>query len=277
MRDDCLCSETLQLCPSFLREVAGDAGSVDDSVHCFVRLMACYEILIKFLATVVHGIRTDSDAPESYQQQFQDNFVVKRPALGDWLSLLEKSVKPVATGGPAWMQSPAPAELEEPEPTSASPPVVDDHATESSSIASGEPAVAAESISVQPSVQPESPMGNTAMSELPQPEVVDAEKRVLVERFRMLPKTSLPGWWSQQIEKWRQLLGEYSDDELLSLFDDLRVAAEQSDGKLQFLASLEERLGFHQNAVTLLRELAQKPSSDAHLKSRYGLRFAPVG
>ncbi len=103
MPDQCLTPDALRLCPTCLRSIAIDSDQLDDSVHRFVRLMACYEVLIKLLGNAAHAVQIDRGCTPTYLEEFERQFVSKRPSLGDWLQLLQKAAKKLAKGGPPWL------------------------------------------------------------------------------------------------------------------------------------------------------------------------------
>lgn len=103
MPDQCLTPDALKLAPSCLRCIAADTDQLDNAVHRFVRLMACYEVLIKLLSNAAHAILLDDGASQRYCKTVQDRFVDKRPALGDWFHILDVTCQKLGKDGPPWI------------------------------------------------------------------------------------------------------------------------------------------------------------------------------
>lgn len=103
MARQCLSPESLSLCPTCLRDIATDSDQPDDSVHRFVRLIACFEVLIKLLASCAHAVSVEMGPSERYLESFEASFVKKRPSLGDWYAIVESTSKHLSKAGPPWL------------------------------------------------------------------------------------------------------------------------------------------------------------------------------
>lgn len=103
MADQCLTTDALDLCPSCLKSIATDSDQLDDSVHRFVRLMACYEVVIKLLGNAAHGVHIERSLNQSYCVEFEDAFVKSRPSLGNWLWIVRQHSGYLARSGPSWL------------------------------------------------------------------------------------------------------------------------------------------------------------------------------
>ncbi|MBX3403276.1 MAG: hypothetical protein KF699_07690 [Phycisphaeraceae bacterium] len=103
MPDQCLTPEALQMCPSCLRSIATDSDQLDDSVHRFVRLMACFEVVIKLLGNAAHAVHIERHLSQTYCVSFEQAFIQKRPSLGSWLTLVGQHSAYLARSGPSWL------------------------------------------------------------------------------------------------------------------------------------------------------------------------------
>lgn len=92
------------LFPGCIEAVQVDLARTQDDVHRFLRLIGCYEVLIKLVATICHSVITDwdTDPPRWYLKTFREGFIsketpegviLKSPALGDWLTLISSTSK----------------------------------------------------------------------------------------------------------------------------------------------------------------------------------------
>ncbi|HMN39470.1 MAG TPA: hypothetical protein PKE29_01400 [Phycisphaerales bacterium] len=103
MPDQCLTPEALKMCPTCLKSIATDSDQLDDSVHRFVRLMACYEVVIKLLGNAAHAVHIERSLNQSYCVDFENAFVQNRPSLGTWLGIVRQHSGYLARSGPAWL------------------------------------------------------------------------------------------------------------------------------------------------------------------------------
>lgn len=87
--------------------VRADVDRTHDEVHRLIRLLACFEALIKLMASVAHAAMVDTAVgpPRWYQKDFHAKFIEKEPTLGDWQSLLRQIQKYFKKDGPPWLMS----------------------------------------------------------------------------------------------------------------------------------------------------------------------------
>jgi pentatricopeptide repeat protein len=98
--------------------------------------------------------------------------------------------------------------------------------------------------------------------------------RDLVAAFRELGARPYPPDWTSTLEEWERTLNPLSDELLTQLFAEMAKEAQTSnaaDSLLQFLGNLQQRLGFHEDAVRQLGEWSLKMPDDKYRKSRHGL------
>jgi tetratricopeptide (TPR) repeat protein len=123
-----------------------------------------------------------------------------------------------------------------------------------------------------PRVEPEPPAPEVIIP-VPPAKPSGPSIRDLVAAFVDLGKRTVPPDWGVILDQWETTLSPLSDDTLTQLFAEMQAAVKadsSSESLLLFLGNLEQRLGFHEQAVDQFKVLSKNAPDNKDLKSRYG-------